>query len=246
MVHGYKREREELLRIGVEIYEFKPDAAIRYQVMTGALQREMNFTPVFGLHAKSMVVDQEIAVIGTFNLDPRSANLNTECIAVIRDAMIAENLYRTMTGFCFGGSFGHGLSDKVAVYFRTDLTQNNIDNNFFYEYFRLVNLEGGLNLYFRIPDTKLYPYIDTSWGLRVLNLQKTGSSQQVAGIFSVGGGIDVVQGTAISIGCGLVYDWFNINYKASFGTYFADKNGIPPIDDQKITTHRIVLGIAFW
>lgn len=94
---GYKRERKKLLNIGVQIYEFKPDAAIRYKVMTGALQKEMNFTPIFGLHAKSMVVDQEVAVIGTFNLDPRSANLNTECIAVVRDTTIARNLFNTMT-----------------------------------------------------------------------------------------------------------------------------------------------------
>ena len=37
--------------------------------MTGALQKKMNYTPTFGLHAKSMVIDNEIAVIGTFNLD---------------------------------------------------------------------------------------------------------------------------------------------------------------------------------
>lgn len=93
---GYRREREKLLEIGIHIYEFKPDAAIRYQVMTGALQKEMNFSPIFGLHAKSMAIDNEIAVIGTFNLDPRSANLNTECIAVIYDETIAANLTQIM------------------------------------------------------------------------------------------------------------------------------------------------------
>lgn len=93
---GYRREREKLLEIGVHIYEFKPDAAIRYQVMTSALQKEMNFSPIFGLHAKSMAIDNEIAVIGTFNLDPRSANLNTECIAVIYDETIATNLTQIM------------------------------------------------------------------------------------------------------------------------------------------------------
>jgi cardiolipin synthase C len=94
--NGYQREREALLKTGIIIYEFKPDAKIRYKIMTGALQKEMNFTPVFGLHAKSMVIDEEIAVIGTFNLDPRSANLNTECIAVIHDPKIAEDLYKAM------------------------------------------------------------------------------------------------------------------------------------------------------
>jgi phosphatidylserine/phosphatidylglycerophosphate/cardiolipin synthase-like enzyme len=93
---GYIRERESLLNIGVEIYEFKPNAAIRFEIMTGALQKEMNFTPVFGLHAKSIAIDKEIAVIGTFNLDPRSANLNTECITVIRDSKVAGKLFHAM------------------------------------------------------------------------------------------------------------------------------------------------------
>jgi phosphatidylserine/phosphatidylglycerophosphate/cardiolipin synthase-like enzyme len=93
---GYQRERDALLTIGVEIYEFKPDAQVRRQVMTGALQATLDYKPTFGLHAKSMVVDDHVAVIGTFNLDPRSANLNTECFAVIRNARIAQDLRHAM------------------------------------------------------------------------------------------------------------------------------------------------------
>ena len=94
--NGYQRERETLLNIGINIYEFKPDAEVRLKLMTGALQKKMNFTPRFGLHAKSIVIDGGIAVIGTFNLDPRSANLNTECVAVIHNKKIASNLFRAM------------------------------------------------------------------------------------------------------------------------------------------------------
>jgi phosphatidylserine/phosphatidylglycerophosphate/cardiolipin synthase-like enzyme len=93
---GYQRERDALLAIGVDIYEFKPDAEERRRLMTGALQATLDYAPTFGLHAKSMVVDDHIAVIGTFNLDPRSANLNTECFAVIRDARIAQGLRHAM------------------------------------------------------------------------------------------------------------------------------------------------------
>ncbi|MFY0653109.1 MAG: phospholipase D family protein [Cyclobacteriaceae bacterium] len=93
---GYKRERQTLLDIGVNIYEFRPDAAFRFKIMTGALQRELDYAPTFGLHAKSMMIDQKTAVIGTFNLDPRSANLNTECLAIIHDASIATDLFNTM------------------------------------------------------------------------------------------------------------------------------------------------------
>jgi phosphatidylserine/phosphatidylglycerophosphate/cardiolipin synthase-like enzyme len=85
-----------LLNTGVEIYEFRPDAAERFKIMTGALQKEMNYTPIFGLHAKSMVVDGKIAVIGTFNLDPRSANLNTECITIVRNEALAQRVQKGM------------------------------------------------------------------------------------------------------------------------------------------------------
>ncbi|NOT74013.1 MAG: phospholipase D family protein [Cyclobacteriaceae bacterium] len=93
---GYRRDREELLKTGVRIFEFKPDAAERFKVMTGALQMKMNFTPIFGLHAKSIVIDGKITVIGTFNLDPRSANLNTECVTIIHSRKITEGVLKGM------------------------------------------------------------------------------------------------------------------------------------------------------
>ncbi len=93
---GYQRDRDELLATGIRIFEYKPDAAIRREVMTGALQKAVDFTPIFGLHAKSMVVDGRIAVVGTFNLDPRSANLNTECLAIIHSQTVAQGMLKEM------------------------------------------------------------------------------------------------------------------------------------------------------
>lgn len=93
---GYQRDRRKLLDAGIRIFEFRPDAAERYKIMTGALQAKLNFTPIFGLHAKSMVVDGRITVIGTFNLDPRSANLNSECVTIIHDRNIAERVLEGM------------------------------------------------------------------------------------------------------------------------------------------------------
>ncbi len=93
---GYQRDREQLLNTGVRIFEFRPDAQERFKVMTGALQASINFTPVFGLHAKSMVIDGEITVIGTFNLDPRSAHLNTECVAILHSEKIAAGVLKGM------------------------------------------------------------------------------------------------------------------------------------------------------
>lgn len=89
---GYQRDRKKLLETGIEIFEFRPDAAERTKIMTGELQATLDYTPIFGLHAKSMVIDGYTTVIGTFNLDPRSANLNTECISIIHSEKVASGV----------------------------------------------------------------------------------------------------------------------------------------------------------
>jgi putative cardiolipin synthase len=48
--------------------------------------------PVFALHAKTLVVDERAVFIGTYNLDPRSENLNTEVGVVIHDAHTAKTV----------------------------------------------------------------------------------------------------------------------------------------------------------
>ena len=93
---GYQRDRKALLKTGVKIYEFKPDAKIRKKVMSKEMSQKLPQDPIFTLHAKSMVIDEKIAVIGTFNLDPRSANLNTESITIIPSLKIAKKLKSIM------------------------------------------------------------------------------------------------------------------------------------------------------
>jgi phosphatidylserine/phosphatidylglycerophosphate/cardiolipin synthase-like enzyme len=60
--------------------------------MTGALQKNPDFKPTFGLHAKSMIIDGKTAIIGTFNLDPRSTHLNTECITVVQHQILTHKM----------------------------------------------------------------------------------------------------------------------------------------------------------
>ncbi len=93
---SYQADREKLLNTGIRIYEFRPDAAERTKIMTGELQEELDYKPIFGLHAKSMVVDNKTTVIGTFNLDPRSANLNTECIVIVESEKISKGVIEGM------------------------------------------------------------------------------------------------------------------------------------------------------
>lgn len=93
---AYQSERDVLLATGVEVFEFKPDAQVRKDIMTGDLVKHLDSEPIFGLHAKGMVVDQHTTVIGTFNLDPRSANLNTECITIMESERIAAQVGQRM------------------------------------------------------------------------------------------------------------------------------------------------------
>lgn len=108
---GYRNQRAELIGMGVNIAEFRPDPMIRKQL----IQRELapgSKAPTFALHAKTMVIDSAVAVVGTFNLDPRSENLNTEVGAIIRNphvaARIAESIRADMAP---GTSWNAALDD---------------------------------------------------------------------------------------------------------------------------------------
>jgi phosphatidylserine/phosphatidylglycerophosphate/cardiolipin synthase-like enzyme len=93
---SYQIDREALLKTGIRIFEFRPDAEERSKIMTGELQERLDYKPTFGLHAKSMVVDGKTTVIGTFNLDPRSANLNTECVVIVDSKKVSESVLKGM------------------------------------------------------------------------------------------------------------------------------------------------------
>jgi putative cardiolipin synthase len=86
---GYRNQRDTLLKMGLEIYEYKPDPEVQTQLMVHTV-REEGRSPVFALHAKTMVVDSKIVYIGTFNLDPRSENLNTEVGVIVKNEKLAR------------------------------------------------------------------------------------------------------------------------------------------------------------
>jgi putative cardiolipin synthase len=88
----YKQWRKPLLESGVQLYEIRQDAAI---------QAEVADTPptkagFMGLHVKAVVVDRQRAYIGSMNLDPRSANINSEMGGIIESPALAEQLASLM------------------------------------------------------------------------------------------------------------------------------------------------------
>ena len=87
---GYRNQRKKLLKMGLQIYEYKPDPANRQSLMSRV--NPPDTPPLFALHAKSMVMDGKIAYIGTFNFDPRSENLNTEVGVVVHHPALAKQV----------------------------------------------------------------------------------------------------------------------------------------------------------
>jgi putative cardiolipin synthase len=88
---GYQKQKQRLLDLGISIYEFKPNPEI-YRQLIDRHEQLGKTPPIFALHAKSLVIDNQITYIGTFNFDPRSANLNTEVGVIINDAKIAHQV----------------------------------------------------------------------------------------------------------------------------------------------------------
>ena len=88
---GYQGQRQDLLLAGVELFEYMDEPSIRTELID-RYPRIADNDPVFAIHAKSMVIDDETVFIGTFNLDPRSANLNTEVGLLVDSKELARQL----------------------------------------------------------------------------------------------------------------------------------------------------------
>lgn len=102
LVHAfYARYRIDLLKNGVELYEFLPaiseenlypnskEISKQTKVSLKGLSRS-------SLHAKLMALDNKQVFIGSFNFDPRSANLNTEIGVIINSPPLANAVHKTM------------------------------------------------------------------------------------------------------------------------------------------------------
>lgn len=71
----YVGEKKDLVRQGVELWEYSGPEC---------------------LHTKAGLIDGETAIVGSYNLDPRSERLNTELALVFQDRPLAGEMRRTM------------------------------------------------------------------------------------------------------------------------------------------------------
>jgi putative cardiolipin synthase len=83
---GYEAHVKTLLQAGVKVWELSPSLSVKRHKLgifgsrTGAL------------HMKNAIVDQKEVFLGSMNLDPRSAELNTELGMIIDSAEMARQL----------------------------------------------------------------------------------------------------------------------------------------------------------
>ena len=90
VVHiGYNKYRVPMLQLGVDLYEISSSRVKR--------NKRLNLfgSSVLGrLHAKLAVIDRKTLFVGSMNLDPRSATINTELGAVIDSPALAREMIR--------------------------------------------------------------------------------------------------------------------------------------------------------
>lgn len=84
----YASSRPRLAQLGVELYEMKPWAASRELYVAHAASSKAHLA----LHGKAAVFDRKTVFVGSFNLDPRSAVLDTETVFVVHSPQLAEQL----------------------------------------------------------------------------------------------------------------------------------------------------------
>jgi putative cardiolipin synthase len=113
VVHaGYAKRRKALLENGIALYELRrlsPDVAAR--------KSEGRFgSSGASLHAKTFLVDRSRIFVGSFNFDPRSAELNTEMGFVIDSAAVVQAIAAAPVERLPLTTYQVGLADTGQLY----------------------------------------------------------------------------------------------------------------------------------
>ena len=120
IVHsGYAKRRKPLLKAGVRVFELRgPDAAARPDrevTSIGSIGSKLSGAGS-ALHAKTMAADRKRVFVGSFNFDPRSANLNTELGFVIESEALAERVHESIERFAPARAYEVRLSGQGELY----------------------------------------------------------------------------------------------------------------------------------
>ncbi|AFI05095.1 cardiolipin synthase ClsC [Helicobacter cetorum] len=85
VVYGaWERYRNKLVKMGANVYEIRNDFLNR--------QIKGRFSTKHSLHSKTIVFDDTLTLLGSFNIDPRSANINTESAVLFDNQAFAKRV----------------------------------------------------------------------------------------------------------------------------------------------------------
>jgi len=87
---GYARTRPKILRTGIKLFELRPDAKSCLQMINN--EDSCDGDTIYSLHSKSAVFDRKIVYIGSFNMNMRSAYLNSETALIVYSPVLAEQV----------------------------------------------------------------------------------------------------------------------------------------------------------
>ncbi len=104
----YEPWRDDIIHAGVKLYEFRADPAIKNELIdVPPVQSEFS-----GLHSKTAVVDRRYVFVGSMNLDPRSAKINTEMGAIVDSPALAEEMAAVIERDMSGDNAWHVTFDE--------------------------------------------------------------------------------------------------------------------------------------
>ncbi|MEJ1131077.1 phospholipase D family protein [Variovorax sp. CCNWLW225] len=86
---GYARHREDLLKLGVELYELRSEQASVSNAFGSSGSGNLGESRSM-LHSKVLVMDGRLLVVGSMNLDLRSQLQNTEIALLVRSAELSR------------------------------------------------------------------------------------------------------------------------------------------------------------
>jgi len=115
----YSLSQKHLLEMGVRLYEIYPNA-----FADAVLNQEYNTLhdmPTAMLHAKTIVIDDNLFAIGSVNMDPRSRQLNTELVSIIKstelnahETKVFERMIAPENAYELGLEYNDDNSSKVV------------------------------------------------------------------------------------------------------------------------------------
>ncbi|MEP1470515.1 MAG: phospholipase D family protein [Halieaceae bacterium] len=110
----YEPWRDDFINAGVKLYELRADPEIK--AIVDVPPANSAFT---GLHSKTAVVDRRYVFVGSMNLDPRSANINTEMGAMVDSPALAEDLAQVIERDMRGeNAWAVKINDEGNIYWQ--------------------------------------------------------------------------------------------------------------------------------